>query len=52
MEAEGDLEGEEPSDEISRIRGEILPPLQMKYPANTSRGRRNQIKYKVNRNVF
>jgi hypothetical protein len=47
MEAEGDLETEEPNDEIGSIRGEVLPPLQVKFSANTPRGRRSQIKYKV-----
>jgi hypothetical protein len=47
MEAEGDLETEEPNDEIGSIRGEGLPPLQVKFSANTPRGRRSQIKYKV-----
>jgi len=46
MEAEGDLETE-PIDEIGRMRGEMLPPLQVKFSANTPRGRRSQIKYKV-----
>ncbi|KAJ9577507.1 hypothetical protein L9F63_005880, partial [Diploptera punctata] len=44
---EGDMEADEPNDEMSRMRGEMLPPLHMKYPGNIPRGRRNQIKYKV-----
>ncbi|XP_069703977.1 uncharacterized protein [Periplaneta americana] len=47
MEGDGDLESEEPHDEMGRIRGDLLPPLQVKFAANTPRGRRNQIKYKV-----
>jgi hypothetical protein len=47
MESEGDLETEEPNDEIGSIRGEVLPPLQVKFSANTPRGKRSQIKYKV-----
>ncbi|XP_021940264.1 zinc finger protein 813-like isoform X2 [Zootermopsis nevadensis] len=47
MEAEGDLDTEEPNDDIGNIRGEGLPPLQVKFSANTPRGRRSQIKYKV-----
>jgi hypothetical protein len=45
MEEEGDLETEEPDDE--RMRGEVLPPLQVKFSVNSPRGRRNRIKYKV-----
>lgn len=52
MEAEGDLDTEEPNDDIGNIRGEGLPPLQVKFSANTPRGRRSQIKYKVCISVF
>ncbi|PNF39054.1 hypothetical protein B7P43_G04856 [Cryptotermes secundus] len=45
MEEEGDLETEEPND--ARLRGEVLPPLQVKFSANGPRGRRSRIKYKV-----
>jgi hypothetical protein len=47
MEAEGDLEAEEPNLEIGRLRNDVLPSLQVKFSANTPRGRRSQIKYKV-----
>jgi hypothetical protein len=47
VEGEGDLETEEPNDEIERMRGDVLPPLQVKFSANSPRGRRNRIKYKV-----
>jgi hypothetical protein len=44
MEGEGDLETEEPNDERMR---EALSPLQVKFSANSPRGRRNRIKCKV-----
>ena len=47
IDTEGELDGEEPNDDLSRMRSEMLPSLQMKYPGNVPRGRRNQIKYKV-----
>jgi hypothetical protein len=47
MEAEGDLEAEEPNLEIGRLRSDVLPSLQVKFSANSPRGKRSQIKYKV-----
>jgi hypothetical protein len=44
MEGEGDLETEESNDERMR---EALSPLQVKFSANSPRGRRNRIKCKV-----
>jgi hypothetical protein len=47
MEAEGDLEAEEPNLEIGRLKSDVLTSLQVKFSANSPRGKRSQIKYKV-----
>ncbi|PSN53060.1 hypothetical protein C0J52_03973 [Blattella germanica] len=46
MDGGEDLVSDEPND-ISRVRGEMFSPLQVKFSAHTPRGRRTQIKYKV-----